>query len=108
MRPLAALVGLAALAACAPKSPPNTLDARMSGTFNWMCAGGTPATVTFHEVLALGTDAGLQIGAPTVPGASVTAAPHRLRRVHFLLILAKKRLCCKPSGAACQKGALPL
>lgn len=49
MRPLAALVGLAALAACAPKSPPNTLDARMSGTFNWMCAGGTPATVTFHD-----------------------------------------------------------
>ena len=39
---------LAGLAACAPQSPSNTLDARMAGTFNWMCGGSTPATVTFH------------------------------------------------------------
>ena len=37
------------LAACAPKSAPNTLDGRMMGTFNWTCAGGVPATVVFHE-----------------------------------------------------------
>lgn len=37
------------LAACAPKSAPNTLDGRMMGTFNWMCTGGIPATVVFHE-----------------------------------------------------------
>ena len=31
------------------------------------------ATVTFHDVLAVGSDAGLTLGAPTVPGASVSA-----------------------------------
>lgn len=36
------------VAACAPKSAPNTLDDRMVGTFNWMCTGDVPATVVFH------------------------------------------------------------
>ena len=29
------------------------------------------ATVTIHDVLAIGTEAGLAIGAPTVPGAAM-------------------------------------
>ncbi len=49
------------------------------------------ATVTFHEVLALGTDAGLQIGAPTVPGASVTATVIEQTRGDKVLILKKRR-----------------
>ena len=31
------------------------------------------STVTFHDVLLVGGEAGLTVGAPTVPGASVTA-----------------------------------
>lgn len=49
------------------------------------------ATVTFHEVLALGTDAGLQIGAPTVPGASITATVLEQSRGDKVLILKKRR-----------------
>ncbi|MFL1462433.1 50S ribosomal protein L21 [Roseococcus sp. DSY-14] len=49
------------------------------------------ATVTFHEVLALGGDAGLQIGAPTVPGASVTATVIEQTRGDKVLILKKRR-----------------
>lgn len=49
------------------------------------------ATVTFHEVLALGTDAGLQIGAPTVPGASITATVLEQTRGDKVLILKKRR-----------------
>ena len=43
------LAPLLILAACAPKSAPNSLDGRMMGTFNWMCSGNVPATVVFHE-----------------------------------------------------------
>ncbi len=49
------------------------------------------ATITFHEVLALGTDAGLQIGAPTVPGASITATVLDQTRGDKVLILKKRR-----------------
>ena len=49
------------------------------------------ATITFHDVLALGTDAGLTIGAPTVPGASVTATVVVQNRGDKVLILKKRR-----------------
>ncbi|WP_424813486.1 50S ribosomal protein L21 [Roseococcus sp. YIM B11640] len=49
------------------------------------------STVTFHEVLALGGDAGLQIGAPTVPGATVTATVVTQNRGDKVLILKKRR-----------------
>lgn len=40
---------LVVVVACAPQSPPNTLDARMAGTFNWICGANTPATVNFRS-----------------------------------------------------------
>lgn len=49
------------------------------------------STVTFHEVLALGGEAGLQIGAPTVPGATVTATVVEQNRGDKVLILKKRR-----------------
>ncbi len=49
------------------------------------------ATVTFHDVLAVGTDAGLTIGAPTVAGASVTATVLDQTRGEKVLILKKRR-----------------
>lgn len=49
------------------------------------------ATVTFHDVLALGGEAGLTLGAPTVPGASVTATVVAQTRGPKILILKKKR-----------------
>jgi large subunit ribosomal protein L21 len=50
------------------------------------------ATVTFHDVLALGTDGGgLTIGAPTVPGASVTATVLEQTRGDKIIIFKKKR-----------------
>jgi large subunit ribosomal protein L21 len=49
------------------------------------------ATITFHDVLALGTDAGLAIGAPTVPGASVTATVLEQARGDKIIIFKKKR-----------------
>ena len=49
------------------------------------------ATVTFHDVLALGTESGLAIGAPTVPGASVTATVLEQTRGDKVIIFKKKR-----------------
>jgi len=49
------------------------------------------ATVTFHEVLALGTESGLAIGAPTVPGASVTATVLEQTRGDKIIVFKKKR-----------------
>ncbi|WP_207540568.1 50S ribosomal protein L21 [Sabulicella rubraurantiaca] len=49
------------------------------------------STVTFHEVLALGGEAGLQIGAPIVPGAKVTATVLEQSRGDKVLILKKRR-----------------
>ncbi|WP_439595487.1 50S ribosomal protein L21 [Falsiroseomonas sp.] len=49
------------------------------------------ATITFHDVLALGTDAGLTLGAPTVPGATVTAVVEGQTRGDKVLIFKKRR-----------------
>ncbi|WP_458093542.1 50S ribosomal protein L21 [Roseomonas sp. WA12] len=49
------------------------------------------ATVTFHDVLALGSDNGLQIGAPTVPGASITATVVEQNRGSKIIIFKKRR-----------------
>jgi large subunit ribosomal protein L21 len=49
------------------------------------------ATITFHDVLALGGDAGLQIGAPTVPGASITATVVEQNRGNKIIIFKKRR-----------------
>ncbi len=48
-------------------------------------------TVTFHDVLAIGSDAGLTLGAPTVPGASVSATVLEQTRGDKVLILKKRR-----------------
>ena len=49
------------------------------------------ATVTFHDVLMLGGDAGLTLGAPTVPGASVSATVLEQTRGDKIIIFKKKR-----------------
>ena len=49
------------------------------------------ATITFHEVLALSDETGLQLGAPTVPGAKVTATVLEQNRGDKVLILKKRR-----------------
>lgn len=49
------------------------------------------ATITFHDVLALGGEGGLTLGAPTVPGASVTATVLEQTRGDKVLILKKRR-----------------
>lgn len=50
------------------------------------------ATITFHDVLALGTEGGgLTIGAPTVPGATVTATVEEHTRGDKILMLKKRR-----------------
>ncbi len=51
-------------------------------------AGGT---VTFSDVLALGTDAGLTVGAPTVAGASVTATVVAQDRLDTVIVFKKRR-----------------
>ena len=49
------------------------------------------ATITFHDVLALSTDAGLTLGAPTVPGARVTATVVEQNRGDKVIIFKKRR-----------------
>jgi large subunit ribosomal protein L21 len=49
------------------------------------------ATITFHDVLALGTEAGLTVGAPTVPGARVVATVVEQSRGDKVLIFKKRR-----------------
>ncbi len=49
------------------------------------------ATITFHDVLALGTEAGLTVGAPTVPGATVTAVVEAQTRGDKVIIFKKRR-----------------
>ncbi len=49
------------------------------------------ATVTFHDVLLVGGEAGLTVGAPTVPGASVTATVVEQSRGDKVLIFKKRR-----------------
>ena len=49
------------------------------------------ATVTFRDVLALSTEAGLTLGAPTVPGARVTATVVEQNRGDKVIIFKKRR-----------------
>jgi large subunit ribosomal protein L21 len=49
------------------------------------------STVTFTDVLALGSDAGLTVGAPTVAGASVTATVIAQDRLDKVIIFKKRR-----------------
>ncbi|MDE2517670.1 MAG: 50S ribosomal protein L21 [Rhodospirillales bacterium] len=49
------------------------------------------ATVTFTDVLAVGTDGNLTIGAPVVAGASVTATVIAQDRLDKVLIFKKRR-----------------
>lgn len=49
------------------------------------------ATIIFHDVLALGTEAGLTLGAPTVPGARVVATVVDQTRGDKVLIFKKRR-----------------
>ena len=49
------------------------------------------ATVTFHDVLAVGSEAGLTVGAPTVPGASVSATVLEQARADKIIVFKKKR-----------------
>ena len=49
------------------------------------------ATVTFTEVLAVGGEAGTTIGAPLVPGATVTATVVAQDRLDTVIIFKKRR-----------------
>ena len=49
------------------------------------------AIITFHDVLAISTEAGLVLGAPVVVGASVTATVLEQTRGDKILILKKRR-----------------
>src|SRR5579872_752423 len=49
------------------------------------------ATVTFNDVLCVGGEAGLTIGGPTVPGASVTATVIAQDRLDKVIIFKKRR-----------------
>jgi large subunit ribosomal protein L21 len=49
------------------------------------------ATVTFTDVLALGTGSGLTLGAPVVPGAEVTATVIAQDRLDKVIIFKKRR-----------------
>ena len=53
--------------------------------------GEAGASITFHDVLAVGGEAGLTIGAPTVPGATVTATVLEQKRGEKIIIFKKKR-----------------
>ncbi len=48
-------------------------------------------TITFDEVLAVGTDAGIAIGAPLVAGASVSATVVAQDRLDTVIIFKKRR-----------------
>ena len=48
-------------------------------------------TVTFTDVLAVGSDAGVTVGAPTVAGASVTATVIAQDRLDKVIIFKKRR-----------------
>ena len=49
------------------------------------------ATITFTDVLALGDDSGTTIGAPLVPGATVTATVVAQDRLDKVIIFKKRR-----------------
>jgi large subunit ribosomal protein L21 len=49
------------------------------------------ATVTFQDVLAIGGEAGLTLGAPTIAGATVTATVVEQNRGAKIIIFKKRR-----------------
>ncbi len=49
------------------------------------------STVTFTDVLAVGQDGGLTVGAPTVAGASVTATVVAQDRLDTIIVFKKRR-----------------
>jgi large subunit ribosomal protein L21 len=49
------------------------------------------ATVTFQDVLAIGGEAGLTLGAPTIVGATVTATVVEQNRGAKIIIFKKRR-----------------
>jgi large subunit ribosomal protein L21 len=49
------------------------------------------ATVTFHDVLAVGSEGNLTVGAPIVAGASVTATVIAQDRLAKIIIFKKRR-----------------
>ena len=53
--------------------------------------GEAGSTITFSEVLAVGGEAGLTLGAPTVPGASVSATVLEQARADKIIVFKKKR-----------------
>ena len=53
--------------------------------------GAAGETITFTDVLAVGSDAGTTIGAPLVPGASVTATVIAQDRLDKIIIFKKRR-----------------
>ena len=54
-------------------------------------AGEAGATITFTDVLAFGDESGTTIGAPLVPGASVTATVVAQDRLDTVIIFKKRR-----------------
>ena len=53
--------------------------------------GDAGETITFSDVLAVGSDAGTTIGAPLVPGATVTATVIAQDRLDKIVIFKKRR-----------------
>ncbi len=53
--------------------------------------GGAGETITFSDVLAVGSDAGTTVGAPLVPGATVTATVIAQDRLDKIVIFKKRR-----------------
>jgi large subunit ribosomal protein L21 len=54
-------------------------------------AGEAGETITFTDVLAVGSDAGVTIGAPVVAGATVTATVIAQDRLDKVIIFKKRR-----------------
>jgi len=53
--------------------------------------GSAGDTVTFTEILAVGSDAGTSVGAPLVPGATVSATVIAQDRLDKVIIFKKRR-----------------
>ncbi len=53
--------------------------------------GDAGETITFSDVLAVGSDAGTTVGAPLVPGATVTATVIAQDRLDKIVIFKKRR-----------------
>ena len=53
--------------------------------------GDAGETITFSDVLAVGSDAGTTVGAPLVPGATVTATVIAQDRLDKIIIFKKRR-----------------